>query len=172
MSRQKKSAYTLKSNVSKEWLNKRKAEEENLKGNNEFLYDEPTSLDKLGLHYYIFLVQELEATNLLCNVDKPSLEQTADCLSKMQQAREILNTEGIMITSEDRYGNEMKKEHPMVKTILAYSQRYSALANSLGLDPASRASLASKKVEANEESNDPVLTLLKKRQERENKYAD
>ena len=65
-----------------------------------------------------------------------------------------------MITIEDKYGNEIKKEHPMVKTQLAYAQRYSALANALGLDPASRASLASKKIEINEESNDDLLKIL------------
>lgn len=166
MARAKKPATLIKGNVSKEWLANRHREEEKLRGGNDFLFEAPQSLDDLALQYYIFLLQELEPTNLLSNVDKPSLEQTADCLSKMQQAREILNKEGIMIIVEDKYGNEIKKEHPMVKTILSYSQRYTAMANALGLDPASRASLASKKVESNEENEDQLLKILKRERRR------
>ena len=55
-------------------------------------------------------MNELKDTGVLCNVDKPTLEQTADCLSKIRQADEIINQEGIMVESMDRYGNISAKE--------------------------------------------------------------
>src|SRR5699024_7207227 len=111
------------------------------------LFEIPEYLDDLSKGYYIFILNELKDTGVLCNVDKPTLEQTADCLSKIRQADEIINQEGIMVESMDRYGNITAKEHPMIKTKQTYLQRYMQLSNCLGLDPSARASLAAKKVE-------------------------
>lgn len=134
--------------VSPEVLKLREEQEQRLKGTDELLFEIPDYLDKLGKTYYLFLLNELKDTGVLCNVDKPTLEQTADCLSKIRQADQIINEEGIMVESADRYGNIQAKEHPMVKTKQTYLQRYMQLSNCLGLDPSARASLAAKKVDS------------------------
>ena len=148
MARKSKPASMITGNdVSPEILKLRAEQEQRLKGTDEMLFEIPEYLDDLSKGYYIFILNELKDTGVLCNVDKPTLEQTADCLSKIRQADEIINQEGIMVESMDRYGNITAKEHPMIKTKQTYLQRYMQLSNCLGLDPSARASLATKKVE-------------------------
>jgi P27 family predicted phage terminase small subunit len=94
-------------------------------------------------------------------LDVPILEQTADCLSKLKRAQEILNEEDIMIVTQDRYGNPKKQEHPMVHAKNVYLSQFRALCTQLGLSPASRAQLAGAKMQKKEEDEDPVMQLVK-----------
>lgn len=151
----------MKGNYSKEWLEQRKREEENLRSDTNLLYDVPEHLDEMAKLYYQFLIKELESSCILCNLDIPTLEQTSDCLSKIRQADDILNEEGIMLKQENRYGEVKIIEHPMVKTKHTYLTRYVTLANALGLDPSSRAVLASRKLEAQGETDDELLKILR-----------
>ncbi|PHE70491.1 phage terminase small subunit P27 family [Bacillus wiedmannii] len=135
--------------------------EKRLMGNDNLLQDVPDYLDELAQAYYKFLVHELEISDILSNLDIPLLEQTADCLSKMRQADDIINEEGIIIKQTDRYGNEMIKEHPAVGTKQKYLNQFRALSTQLGLSPASRAQLAGMKIEKKEEDEDPLLKVLR-----------
>jgi P27 family predicted phage terminase small subunit len=146
---------------SKAQLEERAEAEKELTGNKDMLGEIPDHLDELAQEYYKFLVTELEISDILCNLDVPLLEQTADCLSKIRQADEIINKEGIIITQIDRYGNEQIKEHPAVNTKQKYLNQFRALSTQLGLSPASRAQLAGLKVEKKEQEEDPLLKILK-----------
>ena len=162
MSRKKKPVALYKGNdLNKEQLEQRLAEEERLKGTDEMLYDLPEYLDDMAKQYYVFIVKELEDSKILCNLDKPTIEQAADCLSKIRQCDDIVNVEGVRIEQRDRYGNLQIKEHPMIKTKHTYLARYQQLSNALGLDPSSRASLAAKAVESKIEAQDAVLQILR-----------
>lgn len=162
MARKKKPA-SLKTgkDENKAWIQERMEQEQKLKGDNTLLYKIPEHLDDLAKEYYVFLVKELEESDILCNLDKPTLEQTSDCLSKIRKADEEINADGLMIESADRYGVVSKKEHPAVRTKHTYLQRYMTLANALGLDPSSRAALAAKKVEAKTNNDDKLLKILR-----------
>ena len=134
MSRKKKPvALKTGKDENKAWIQSRIAEEEKLKGDNKMLYDIPEYLDELA----------------------------QDCLSKIRQADEEINKDGLMLTTIDRYGAEVIKEHPAVRTKHTYLQRYMTLANALGLDPSSRAALAAKKVEAQNNQEDELLKILR-----------
>lgn len=146
---------------SKAQLEIRAEAEERLRGNTDLFKDVPEHLDELAQEYYHFIVTELEISDILSNLDIPLLEQTADCLSKMRQADEIINEEGIIIKQLDRYGNEIIKEHPAVGTKQKYLNQFRALSNQLGLSPASRAQLAGMKIEKKEEEEDPLLQILR-----------
>ncbi|PHA62872.1 phage terminase small subunit P27 family [Bacillus wiedmannii] len=135
--------------------------EERLKGNTDLFKDVPEHLDELAQEYYHFIVTELEISDILSNLDIPLLEQTADCLSKMRQADDIINEEGIIIRQLDRYGSELIKEHPAVGTKQKYLNQFRALSNQLGLSPSSRAQLAGMKIDKQEEDEDPLLKILK-----------
>ena len=162
MSRKKKPITLLRdTSINNETRDKLKSIEDKLRGNADDLIDVPYYLDDLAKQYYIFLINELEISDLLCNLDKPILEQTADCLSKIRKADEIINKEGIQISQFDRYGNEKNVENPMVKTKMTYLQRYQTLSNELGLSPSARASLASLKLEQKQEMADPLLQVLR-----------
>ncbi|RFP78059.1 phage terminase small subunit P27 family, partial [Bacillus subtilis KCTC 1028 = ATCC 6051a] len=81
--------------------------------------------------------------------------------SKMRQADEIINKEGLILNTIDRYGNALIKEHPAVATKQKYLNQFRALSTQLGLSPASRAQLAGLKIEQKNEEEDPLLKLLK-----------
>lgn len=162
MARPRKPA-TLKQGKSetKAQLEIRAEAERRLMGNDDLLQDIPDYLDPLAQAYYKFLVNELEISDILSNLDIPLLEQTADCLSKMRQADDIINEEGIILNTIDRYGNEIIKEHPAVSTKQKYLNQFRALSTQLGLSPASRAQLAGMKVEKQEQEEDPLLKILR-----------
>ncbi|AJO60821.1 MULTISPECIES: phage terminase small subunit P27 family [Bacillus] len=146
---------------SKAQLEERAEAEQELLGNDDLVNEIPEHLDELAQEYYKFLTTELEISNILCNLDIPLLEQTADCLSKMRQADEIINKEGLILNTIDRYGNDLIKEHPAVATKQKYLNQFRALSTQLGLSPASRAQLAGLKIEQKNEEEDPLLKLLK-----------
>lgn len=162
MSRKKKPVSLLKTTaINKDTKDNLKKIEDKLKGSSDELIDVPEYLDDLAKKYYIFLLNELEIGDLLCNLDKPILEQTADCLSKIRKADEIINKDGLQILQFDRYGNEKAVENPMVKTKMLYLQRYQTLSNEIGLSPSARASLASLKLQEKQEMTDPLLQVLR-----------
>lgn len=162
MARARKPASLKQGNSeSKAQLELRAQEEEKLKGNTDQFRDVPEHLDDLAKEYYLFLVSELEISDILSNLDIPLLEQTSDCLSKMRQADDIINSEGIMIRATDRYGTEIVKEHPAVATKQKYLNQFRAMSQQLGLSPSSRAQLAGMKIEKKEEEEDPLLKILK-----------
>lgn len=145
----------------KEDLNERAEVEKEMAGNDDLVWIVPDDIDDYAQEYYQFLINEFSESGFLSNLDVPLLSQTADCLSKMKQADEILAREGIKYDSYDKFGNTIPKEHPMVKTKLAYLTQYRALCGQLGLSPSARASLSQLKVEAKEEEEDPLLAALK-----------
>lgn len=143
-----------------EQLAAREAIEKQLLGDTDKVMTIPEHLNEMAQVYYEYLVTELEISGLLSNLDIPVLEQTADALSKIRECDDNLNAEGLVITKTDRYGHENSIENPYVKIKMAYLNQFRSLANQLGLSPSSRAALASKKIEAKEEAEDPLLKIL------------
>lgn len=134
--------------------------EDELRGNSNHVMDIPDHLDEMAKEYYSFITRELEVSNLLSDLDIPLVEQTADALSKVRQADEIINQEGIMIVEFDRAGNEIRKEHPLVNTKIKYLKEFRQMSTQLGMSPSSRAELAVLKIEKEEEDNNPLLNIL------------
>lgn len=141
--------------------NERSEVEQSLKGNEELVYMIPEHLDLLGKQYYGFIVEELRHSNILSDIDVPLLEQTADCLSKIRQCDDMINTLGLFYEEEDRYGHKKVVENVAVKTKLNLLTKYTQFCVQLGLSPSSRASLASKKIEAKQTEEDPLLQILR-----------
>lgn len=141
-------------------LEERNQIEQELKGSDDKVYEIPEQLDELGQEYYMFLIEELEASNILSNLDIPLLTQTADTLSKMQQADCIINKEGIIYEVYDKFGNSLPKEHPAVGVKHKYLNQFRALSTQLGLSPSARASLSEMKMQAKDDEEDPVAKIL------------
>lgn len=142
-------------------LDERSELEAKLSGEDNLVWIVPDILDDYGKEYYKFLINEFSEANFLSNLDVPLLTQTADCLSKMRLADEIIDREGIKYDTFDKFGNTIPKEHPTVKTKLAYLTQYRALSTQLGLSPSARASLSQMKIDAKEEEEDPLLAALR-----------
>lgn len=141
-------------------LDAREKIEDALGGGKDKVYNIPQQLDEMGKEYYMFLVDELEASDILTNLDIPVLTQTADCLSKMQQADSWIAEKGIIYYAYDREGNAIPKEHPAVGVKQKYLNQFRALSTQLGLSPSSRASLAEMTLQKQEDDVDPVMKLL------------
>lgn len=162
MSRQRKPACLKQGkSESKAQLKQREQIENMLKGDDELVYSIPQNLDPKAQVFYQFIVQELKHSNILTNIDIPLLEQTADCLSKMRECDIMIEKMGLFYEELDRYGNKKIVENVAMKTKLNLMTKYGQFCNALGMSPSSRAALASKKIEAKEEEQDPLLTLLR-----------
>lgn len=162
MARQRKPAALKQGkSESKAQLQQRKQIEDMLNGDDDLVYSVPQNLDAKGQVFYQFIVEELRHANILTNIDIPLIEQTADCLSKMRDCDIMLEKNGLFYEELDRYGNSKLVENVAMKTKLNLMTKYSQFCNALGMSPSSRASLASKKIEAKEEQQDPLLKLLK-----------
>lgn len=162
MARAKKPA-SLKKGQSESLAEKKHRQEieEALKGADDKVFKVPAYLTKDEKLYYKFLIDNLEISGLLCNLDIPLLEQTSNCLYVMRQCDDTIRKEGILIQSFDKYGNEKLIQNPAIKVKLDFMTKYNQLCNQLGLSPSSRASLAGKQIDAQQESEDPVLKLLR-----------
>lgn len=142
-------------------LKAREEQEKRLMGATDMVKEVPEYLDPWAQAYYKYIVAEMEISGLLTNLDIPLIEQTADALSKVNQCDEIINADGVLITTIDRNGREIEKEHPTIKTKMQYLKAYKALSLQLGMSPSSRAQLAGMQLKAKEEEDDPVLQILK-----------
>lgn len=142
-------------------LKKRAEAEEQLMGSTDKLHKTPEHLSEMSRIYYRFLVEELEVSDILSNLDIPLLEQTADCLCRLRECDERINREGMIISYVNGVGEEILKTHPIVDVKHKYLSQFRALCTQLGLSPASRASLAGMKVEQKEKNADPLLQILK-----------
>lgn len=161
MARARKPANLKKGNSETVAQRKRREEiEKALRGNDDNVKNIPDYLSNDEKIYYKWLIDELEISGLITNLDIPIIEQTANCLYIMRNCDDTIRTEGILIKSFDKFGNEVTKPNPAIKIKLDYQTKYAALCNQLGLSPAARASLAGKQMDAKNEAQDPVLKLL------------
>ena len=99
--------------------------------------------------------------NTVGDLDIPLLEQTVQCMYVLRKCSDDVRVRGILTPSNDKNGNLIMKENPSLKIQVSYMQRFITFCNQLGLSPASRASLASRKIEAKIEEQDPLLKVLR-----------
>ena len=167
MPKQKTPAYIRLENKDKhnsnaelrEMMEKEKA----MKGDNDLITEAPDTLSELGKEYYNYLVKELIQRDILSNLDIPILEQTADCLDKMQIADDRLNKDGLFQNAVDARGNKFLKEHPAVATKQKYLNQFRYCAGQLGLSPSSRAQIAQNAFDNQKEQEKPLSKLLDKK---------
>lgn len=145
----------------KQQLAEREEVEKKLMGNSDDVQVVPEYLTDEEKIYYTWLIHEIEICGLISNLDKPLLEQTANCLWVMHKCDEHIRANGILVSKPDRFGLVEEKENPSIKIKLSYQSKYQTLCNSLGLSPAARAGLASKKIEAKQNEEDPLLKILR-----------
>lgn len=161
MARQRKPSSLKKGNSeNKRQLAEREAIERQLMGNSDDVKSIPEYLSEEEKVYYRWLTEEIEICGIITNLDKPLLEQTANCLWVMHQCDSHIRENGVLVSKADRFGLIEEKENPSIKIKLAYQSKYASLCNQLGLSPAARASLAGKKAEAKEQENDVLLKIL------------
>lgn len=146
----------------KEHLNKRADLEAQMAGEANQVYQEiPDSLDEGGREWYSFIVHNLEnISNILGDLDIPLVTQTADALSKMDQANVSIKVNGLMIDTMDRNGNIMPRKNPAVDVYKMYNDIFVKMSSQLGMSPSARAQLAELKLQEASDEKDPLLAAL------------
>lgn len=136
--------------------------EEEICGNDDVVYLVPEYLNEYAKIYYRYLVDNLRESGVkISNLDKPLIETTADCLSRIYVARKSIDEQGMVLKKIDKNGNEQLITSPYVKIHLDYMTKLTQLTSRLGLDPSSRSTLASMQIENKEDEQDEVLNLIK-----------
>lgn len=136
--------------------------EEEMCGNDDVVYLVPEYLNEYAKIYYRYLVDNLKESGVkISNLDKPLIETTADCLSRIYIARKAIDEQGMVLKKIDKNGNEQLVSNPYVKIHLDYMTKLTQLTSRLGLDPSSRSTLATMQIENKEDEQDEVLNLIK-----------
>lgn len=145
-------------NYNKKELEIMKKAEEDLKGYSEKVSDVPDYLSDLAKEYYKFIVDELEVSGILSNLDIPILVQTAETLAIIRECDEDIK-ENTMFAIDAR---GVRRRNPAVDIRSKALEQFKQLAIQLGMTPSSRASLAVQNLEKSEKEQDPLLQVLNK----------
>lgn len=133
---------------SKEELSERRETENQLRGNNDNIVA-PDYLCEGARKIFYWIVDELEATGILGNLDVTILAICSNAIWRIGECERILN--------EDLFNKEALR----IKE--SYTKEFLRCCNELSLSPQSRAKMANLKYQAGKDKEDPLEQILKKR---------
>lgn len=148
--RRAKPVNIISKNLTNDEIKVRTENEKKLKGKNNIVYNPPDTMSDKEKETYKFLVNELHASDILSNLDIVLLEQTVECIIKLNQIRQ--ETINLPLIQQKNY-TAMYKE---------YFNMYLKCCAELGLSPASRAKIANANIIDDKNKKDPLLKVLGK----------
>ncbi|AHG23919.1 terminase small subunit [Staphylococcus phage vB_SepS_SEP9] len=137
-----------------------KKSEDELKGKSEKVSDIPEYLSDLAKEYYSFIVNEMEVSGVLSNLDIPVVVQISETLAIIRKCDADIQSDGLWYYEPDRNGRNIKKKNPSVDIRDKALNQFKQLAVQLGMTPSSRSSLAAANIEKQEKEEDPLLKVL------------
>ncbi|WP_019850637.1 phage terminase small subunit P27 family [Desulfitobacterium sp. PCE1] len=143
--------------LTKEEIAKRKDAEQKLKGDDALVYKPPKHLKPEEKKIYRFLVKELQASGILCNLDIMILEQTVDSVCRLKECKALIDQYGILL----KKGNDEFAKNPACTAYKDYNSIFNKCCMELGLSPSARAKLAQVNINAKETEEDPLLKALR-----------
>ena len=145
MARTKLPATLQKGNTwSKEQLEELDKLEREMGGKDDIIEEVPEHLDEFGKVYYRYLVNNLRESKIpVSNLDKPTIEMVADCLSKIYQCQVAINEQGLTMTKLDKNGKEVIVANPHIKIMHDFQAKFIQMSSTLGLTPSARSTIAS-----------------------------
>lgn len=146
----------------KSQVEKMRKSEDELKGKSEKVTDVPEHLSDLAKEYYSFIVNEMEVSGVLSNLDIPIVEQISETLATIRECDKDIQKDGHWYFEPDRNGREIKKKNVAVDIKDKALNQFKQMAVQLGMTPSSRTSLAALNVEKKEKEEDPLLKVLNK----------
>lgn len=126
----------------------------------DLLYEVPDNLDEIGVYYYNFIVEQMEQSGVLTNIDQPLVAETAQVLQYAYHAKEDIKKYGQLYESYDKYGNVTLKQNPAVSTYNTMLNQFKTFGNMIGLSPTARASIGMLNVQAEVDAKNPLLQAL------------
>ena len=114
--------------------------------------------NSLARKYYRLIVRNFPE-GILNKLDGFTVAICADALSKMQQAKELIEKDGLLLPQTNKAGFTSLKEHPCVGTYNKYASLFNTFGSKLGLSPADRAKLSLLNVD--DENDSLILKALR-----------
>ncbi len=133
----------------KEEIEKRKEQEERLKGLADKIKP-PKHLTKNQKKIFKFIVDQLKASGILSNLDIFMLTTCAIAVDRINGIEEMINKKPMLLKDKDLMSSKDK-----------YSKDFFRCSNELSLSPQARAKIAGLKLQAKEKEDDPVIKALK-----------
>ena len=149
MARPSKSVKTMSKNLTKEEIKSRLESEENLRGEADKI-SPPSHLNERQMDIFNNIVDELQASGILGNLDIYILSSCSISIDRIQEIEKMIN---------EKPGLLMDKDLRMANT--KYSNDFFRTCNELSLSPQSRAKVGNINLQSKKEKADPLLKLLK-----------
>lgn len=148
MARPSKSVKVMSKNLTKEERELRLATEEKLKGGADNI-SPPTYLNARQKKIFNYIIQQLNESGILGNLDIYILSQASIAIDRLQQIEKIINKDINRIYDKD-----------LIKAKSEYTKDFFRCCNELSLSPQSRAKLGNINLQAEQEKQDPLLQVL------------
>ena len=133
----------------KEEIEKRKEAEEAVKVSADKIAEPPSYLSEEQKKVYKFIIDELEATGILTNLDVYILCLTAIAVDRLKTIETIINNKPNAIVNKDLMSSKDKYTKDLLRGC-----------NELSLSPQSRAKLGNLALSNKEKADDPLLKAL------------
>lgn len=149
MARPTKSVQTMSKNLTKEEKAIRLETEEKLRGPADNI-SPPKHLNARQKKIFKYIVQELEASQILGNLDIYILGTAAIAIDRIQQIEKMINKDITLL-----------QDSKLMKAKAEYTKEFFRCCNELSLSPQSRAKLGNINLQAKKQAEDPLLKVLK-----------
>ena len=124
--------------------------EEKLKGASNKITP-PTNLNPNQKKIFKNIVNELKASNILCNLDTYILTSCSIAIDRLQSIENMINEDDSLLCNSALMASKEK-----------YTKDLFRCCNELSLSPQSRAKMANINIQAQQDSEDPLLQALNK----------
>lgn len=133
----------------KEEVEKRKEQEERLKGLADKIKP-PKHLTKNQKKIFKFIVDQLKASGILSNLDIFMLTSCSIAVDRINEIEKMINDEPFLLRDKDLMSSKDK-----------YSKEFFRCSNELSLSPQARAKIAGLNLQVKEQEEDPIIKALK-----------
>jgi len=148
MARPSKSVKTMSKNLTKEEKEVRLETEEKLRGRGDNI-SPPKHLNARQKKIFNYIVEELEASKILGNLDIYILGTCAISIDRLQQIEKLINKDIERILDKSLMAAKDK-----------YTKDFFRCCNELSLSPQARAKLGNINLQSEQEKQDPLLKVL------------
>lgn len=143
--------------IPKKEYEKRKTNENKLKGNKKISSRAPQYLDDDGKKIYKNIINSLP-DDFLNNTDEYVVAIVADSLAKMQQCQAIIKKEGLLVEYTNSAGATNTDQNKAILIYQKYNEIFKKYIGEIGLSPSARGKLA---MISETEKQNPLLEILK-----------
>jgi P27 family predicted phage terminase small subunit len=148
MARPSKSVKTMSKNLTKEEKMIRVETEERLRGGTDKI-SPPKHLNARQKKIFKYIVKELEASQILGNLDIYVLSQAAIAIDRLQEIEKMINEDTTRMFDKEVLAAKDK-----------YTKDFFRCCNELSLSPQSRAKLGNINLQVKQQQEDPLLKVL------------